>query len=72
VYLRRCQHHGHPPLHAGPHHPVEVPGIHPTRTAPAAQAAAGSGVEPRPPQSGSARHPGSPGAAPPDCLPPCQ
>jgi hypothetical protein len=52
--------------------PNPAPVIHPTRTAPAAQAAAGAGVEPLPAQSGSARHPGSPGAAPPGCLPPCE
>jgi hypothetical protein len=69
----RCHHYGHPPRFTlARTTPLRSPGIHPTRTAPAAQAAAGSGVEPRPPQSGSARHPGSPGAAPPDCLPPCQ
>jgi hypothetical protein len=52
--------------------PNPAPVIHPTRTAPATQAAAGSGDGPSPPQSGSARHPGSPGAAPPGCLPPCE
>jgi hypothetical protein len=70
--LPRCHHHGHPPLHAGPHHRVEVPGIHPTITVPATHAATGSGVGPRPPQSGSARHLGFPGADPPGCLPPCE
>ena len=39
-----CHHHGHPPFHAGPHHP----------------------------QSGSARHLGSPAAASPGCLAPCE
>jgi hypothetical protein len=38
--------------------PNPAPVIHPTRTAPATQAAAGSGDGPSPPQSGSARHPG--------------
>lgn len=65
-----CHHHGLLPLHAGPHQPVEVPGIHPTITAPAAHAATGSGAGPRPPQSGIARHLGSPGAATPGCLAP--
>lgn len=68
--LARCHHHGFPPLHAGPHHPVEVPGIHLSHTAHAPQPAAGSGVEPHHPQSGSARHTGSPAAAAPVSLPP--
>jgi hypothetical protein len=48
------------------------PGFHPTITAPAAHAANGSGAGPHPPQSGSARHLGSPAATAPDCLPPCE
>ncbi len=52
--------------------PLRSPRFHPTTTAPTTQAAAGSGDGPSPPQSGSARHPGSPGAAPPGCLPPCE
>ena len=48
------------------------PGFHPTRTAPSPQPAAGSGVEPHHPQGGSARHPGSPAAAAPVSLPPCE